>query len=247
MENLILYQSPFEKKRIGKNNDGGYVIALLPDNYDLFISGGVSDDISFEEYLLELYPKLFCYAFDGNVSKLPNDNANDRIIFHKKNLGDSNNDKLTNLHEYIEPHNNIFMKIDIEGHEFRIIPTIIEKDLMRKIKQLVIEIHSPGDIQTFPEYYKGLIDIDNTKMFDLFTKINNTHTLVHFHANNGCELQKIDGIALPHVFELTYIRNNFVTKKMKNTELLPTILDMRNVVDKDDYILEGFPYSTQLI
>ena len=34
---------------------------------------------------------------------------------------------------------------------------------------------------------------------------------------------------------------------MKNTELLPTILDMRNVVDKDDYILEGFPYSTQLI
>ena len=83
-------------------------------------------------------------------------------------------------------------------------------------------------------------------MFELFCKLNDTHTLVHFHANNGCKIQQIDGIRLPHVFELTYIRNDFVTKKMKNTEPLPTILDMRNVVDIDDYILEGFPYSTQL-
>lgn len=33
---------------------------------------------------------------------------------------------------------------------------------------------------------------------------------------------------------------------MKNTEPLPTILDIRNVVDTDDSVLEGFPYSTQL-
>jgi hypothetical protein len=243
MENLILYTSPFVKKRIGKSNDGGYVIVILPDSYDLFISGGISNDNSFEEDLLDLYPNLICYAFDGSVSQLAN--ANDRIIFHKKNLGDSNNDHLTNLHEYIQPYNNIFMKMDIEGHEFRILPTIIEQQLMHKIKQLVIEIHSPGDIHIFTEYYKGLMDIDNNKMFELFNKLNNTHTLVHFHANNGCKLQQIDGITLPHVFELTYIRNDFVTKKTKNNEPLPTILDMRNVVDKDDYTLQGFPYSTQ--
>jgi hypothetical protein len=243
MQNLILYESPFLKKRIGKNNDGGYVIATLPDTYDLLISGGVSNDISFEEQLLELYLNLICYAFDGTVSELPNNNNNNRIHFYKKNLGDSNNDNLTNLHEYIEPCNNIFMKIDIEGHEFRIMPTIIEKNLMNKIKQLVIEIHSPADIHMFPDYFNGLSDIDNNKMFDLLNKINNTHTLVHFHANNGCKLQEIDGIKLPHVFELTYIRNDFVSKKIKNTEPLPTILDMKNDINKDDYRLEGFPYS----
>jgi len=241
MDSLILYKSPFLKQRIGKNNDGGYVIVNLPDSYDLFISGGISDDISFEEYLLQLYPDLICFAFDGTISDLPNNN--NRIQFYKKNLGDSNSDNLTNLHECIEPYNNVFMKMDIEGHEFKIMPTIIENNLMNKIKQLVIEIHSPGDIRIFPEYYKGLSDIDNNNMFNLLNKINNTHTLVHFHANNGCNLQKIDGISLPHVFELTYIRNDFVTEKIKNNEPLPTILDMQNIENKEDYKLEGFPYS----
>jgi hypothetical protein len=242
MDSLILYKSPFLKQRIGKNNDGGYVIVNLPDSYDLFISGGISDDISFEEYLLQLYPELICFAFDGTISDLPN-NKNNRIKFYKKNLGDSNTDNLTNLHEYIEPYNNVFMKIDIEGHEFKIMPTIIENNLMNKIKQLVIEIHSPGDIRIFPEYYKGLSDIDNNNMFNLLNKINNTHTLVHFHANNGCNLQKIDGISLPHVFELTYIRNDFVCDKIRNTEPLPTVYDMKNIPYNDDYKLEGFPYS----
>ena len=54
MDNLILYNSPFLKQRIGKLNDGGYVIAILPDKYDLLISGGISNDISFEENLLNV-------------------------------------------------------------------------------------------------------------------------------------------------------------------------------------------------
>lgn len=240
MENLILYTSPFEKKRIGKNNDGGYVTVLLPNQYDLFISGGISDDTSFEEHLLQLHPNLLCHAFDGTIDKLPNNH--ERIIFHPKNLGDSTNNT-TNLCEYIEPYHNIFMKIDIEGHEFRIMPCIIEHNLMHKIKQLVIEIHSPGDIQMFPSYFKGLQDIDNNKMFDMLHKINATHTLVHFHANNACKMQQINNINLPHVFELTFIRNDFVTEKIQNTESLPTKLDMKNIEDWNDYILEGFPYS----
>jgi hypothetical protein len=241
MENLILYKSPFEKKRIGKNNDGGYVTVLLPNEYDIFISGGLSDDTSFEEQLLQLYPNLICHAFDGTIDQLPTNN--NRIIFYNKNLGDSNNTTMTNLCDFIEPCQNIFLKMDIEGHEFRIIPSIIQHNLMHKIKQLVIEIHSPGDIHMFPSYFKGLQDIDNHKMFDMLNKINTTHTLVHFHANNACRMQKINNIQLPHVFELTYIRNDFVTEKIQNTESLPTNLDMKNIEEANDYILEGFPYS----
>jgi len=241
MNNLIIYKSPFKKQRIGKNNDGGYVIVDLPENYDFFISGGISDDISFENHLLLLYPNLICNAFDGNIKELPDNN--NRIKFFKKNLGNTNNNDLTNLYYYIKPYNNIFMKIDIEGHEFRIMPTIIENNLMNKIKQLVIEIHSPADIHMFPNYFKDLGDIDNDKMFDLLNKINISHTLVHFHANNGCKIQEIGGIKLPHVFELTYIRNDFITEKIQNTESLPTILDMKNVINNNDYFLEGFPYS----
>ena len=243
MENLILYNSPFSKKRIGKNNDGGYVIAELPGDYDVFISGGILDDISFEVDFINNYPtNIICYAFDGTIDCIPNHN-NPNIKFIKKNLGNENNENMTNLLEYMNEYDNIFMKMDIEGHEFRIMPVIIENNYMLKIKQLVIEIHSPGDIQLYPDYFKGLSDIQNKQMFDLLQQINKTHTLVHFHANNGCKIQNIDGILLPHVFELTFIRNDFMPNKIRNRISLPTSIDMPNLPYKPDYYLSGFPYS----
>jgi hypothetical protein len=243
MENLILYNSPFPKKRIGKSNDGGYVIAELPKDYDIFISGGISNDISFEVDFINNYSKnIICYAFDGTISSIPNNN-NPNIKFIKKNLGNENNENTTNLLEYMNEYNNIFMKMDIEGHEFRIMPVIIEHNYMLNIKQLVIEIHSPGDIQLYPDYFKGLSDIHNKQMFDLLQQINKTHTLVHFHANNGCNMQKIDDIQLPHVFELTFIRNDFISNKMRNIIALPMSIDMPNLPYKLDYYLSGFPYT----
>ena len=242
MDNLILYESPYPKLRIGKNNDGGYVISNLPGEYDLFISGGISNDISFEENFLNIFPNLKCIAFDGTINYLPKKNNN--IDFIKKNLGDTNSFDTSNLDEYICVNKNIFMKIDIEGHEFKLLPSIIKSDKMINIKQLIIEIHSPADIDKFPNYFKGLSFVDNNLMFNMFSEINKTHTLVHLHANNGCLMQQINGINLPHVFELTYIRNDFVTTKILNTESLPTKLDMPNIISKPDYELNGFPYTS---
>ena len=74
MEHLILYNTPLTKIRVGNQNDGGYVIAKLENKYDLFIAGGICDDISFEEDFIKLYPDLLCYAFDGTIDSLPNNN-----------------------------------------------------------------------------------------------------------------------------------------------------------------------------
>ena len=225
-------------------NDGGYVIAELPGSYGLLLAGGVSDDISFETQLLDIYLGLECYAFDGTVKSLPHQDP--RVKFVNKNLAPDNTDTTTNLREYIADKDDIFMKMDIEGHEFLVLPTLFEDNCMQKIKQLVVEIHSPADIQMFPDYFKGLSDVKNPQMFRLFENLNKTHTLVHFHANNGCKMNIVDGIKLPHVFELTYIRNDFITEKIQNTEPLPTALDMRNKSWEPDYELRGFPYSTEV-
>ncbi len=240
MENLILYKSPYDKIRLGRQHDGGYVIANLPNNYDLFISGGIANDVSFEKDLLSRYSNLKGYAFDGSINYLPE--VVDKLIFVKKYLGNHNDEYTTNLIEYIENYNDMFFKIDIEGHEFRLMPEIINKGYMNKIKQLVIEIHSPADINMFPDYFKGLQDINNNSMFNLLNELNKTHTLIHFHANNGCKMQKIDNIDLPHVFELTYIRNDFVSERLKNKEPLPTNIDMKNIKDKPDYSFNFYPY-----
>jgi len=244
MQGLVLYKCPFSKRRVGKSNDGGYVIAKLPGSYDLLLAGGVSDDISFEMQFLDMHPGLKCYAFDGTVKSLPQQNS--RITFVNKNLAPVNSETTTNMREYMTDKHDIFMKMDIEGHEFRVLPMLIEHNSIRAIKQLVVEIHSPADIQMFPDYFKGLSDIKNSDMFQLFENLNKTHTLVHFHANNACNMSVVEGIKLPHVFELTYIRNDFVQEKIKNTDPLPTNIDMRNIPWKPDYELRGFPYSTEL-
>jgi len=240
MDNLIVYRSPFEKMRIGSNADGGYVTAKLPGGYDLFISGGIANNVDFEEHFLKIHPNIIGYGFDGTINNLPKSVNN--FIFIKKNLGNANNNRLTNLVDYVQQHKNIFMKIDIEGHEFRVMPEIIKHDLMQNIKQLVIEIHTPFDIQLYPDYFEGLEDINNSNMFQLLSDLNKTHTIIHFHANNGCNMAEYDNVKIPHVFELTYIRNDFIKEKVKNNEQLPTKLDFKNVQHKPDYSFDSYPY-----
>ena len=260
MEHLILYKSPYNKIRLGNNNDGGYVITELPGTYDLFISGGITDDINFEVGFLNKYIytnlELKCYAFDFMISNLSDirisididiDNIKSKIIYINKKLGYENKNtepiNVTNLYDYMKDYNNIFMKIDIEGHEFRLLPSIIENNNMEKIKQLVIEIHTPADIQLFPDYFKGLSDIKNNNMFELLNNINKTHTLIHFHANNGCKNQIIDNIEVPHVFECTYIRNDYyITEKIKNNIPLPMNIDMKNIHCKEDFYINYYPF-----
>jgi hypothetical protein len=167
MDNLIVYKSPYQKFRVGRQYDGGYVILVLPGNYDAFISCGINDDISFEQHVMYIYPYLTCTAFDGTIDNLPYPES--KIRFVKKNIGSVNSETLTNLHEYIEPYNDIFLKMDIEGHEFDSLNTFSE-DQFKKIKQLVIEIHTPSDIQLHPTYFKGLSHITNNSMFGLLKK-----------------------------------------------------------------------------
>jgi len=233
MESLIVYESPFPKRRIGRPHDGGYVIADLPGSYDVLLSGGISDDISFENHFLDLYPGVPCFAFDGTITQLPQE-AHSDIQFIKKNLGSENSDSVSNLSHY--EYSDMFVKIDIEGHEYNVIP---QMDLSR-VKQLVLEVHTPADIHLHPTYYKGL-SVTNGDMFSMLNKINQTHTLVHFHANNGPGTHTLDGVFVPNVFELTYIRG--LTKK-RNTESFPTLLDMKNVVHKPEHTFSGFPWQS---
>jgi hypothetical protein len=57
-------------------------------------------------------------------------------------------------------------------------------------------------------------------------------------------MQQIDGVDVPHVFELTFIRNDYVAQRRLNTEPFPTRIDMKNMPDKPEYYFAGFPYST---
>ena len=226
---LTAYDIPNKLIRIGPKEDGGYVIAD-GFNYDLFISCGIADDIRFEEAFLDIH-KIKCIAFDGTIKSFPAHRNN--IEWIPKNIGFLNTEKTTNLREYIQNRDNIFLKMDIEGCEFNWLDCMTENEL-EKFSQIVIEVHWPFDIYRM----------------NMLKKLNKTHYIIHIHGNNYCDKDipkhlpsgrtydgtvtinnnRLPEIKLPEVFEITYINKKLCDKssvKMKQA-LFPTLLDSPN-------------------
>jgi len=220
LSHLQVYKSSHKKVRVGKDYDGGYIICDIPNiKYDIFISGGIETDISFENTFLEKYPDLDCVAYDGTISELPS-GAHPKIQFHRKNLGDTNSDTYSNLQEYFEKYNNIFMKMDIEGWEYPLFDSIRDDQLL-KISQLVIEFHNPY-------------------LVTLQSRLAKTHWLVHFHANNASGMGP-NGV--PNVYECTYIRKDYDSNVIPNPDPIPNPeIDMPNLQAYPDIILSGYPF-----
>ena len=221
---LTVYKSPFPKMRIGRETDGGYVIAIIPNHtYDLLLAGGIANDISFEEHFLQVYDQTKCIALDGTINQLPT--TNDRIMFIKKNIGKFNSAELTNLHDIIDSYKSIFVKMDIEGAEINWLKSLTD-DHLNKFDQIVIEFHYP--------FTKN----DNEALI----KLNTNHSLIHFHGNNACGVRDVDGINIPNIFECTYIHNRFITKLELNNENIPSIFDRPNINNKAEIFLDYAPF-----
>jgi len=221
---LKVYESPFKKLRLGKDNDGGYIIVDIPNvKYRLFLSGGIEYDISFEEDFINKYNNVLCCAFDGSIKQLPK--INDKINFCSIFIGNEDNNQYTNLHYFIDKFDNIFIKMDIEGGEVEWIKSLSDEQL-NKFNQIVIEFHFPF----------------SDKEIEMFDKINQNHYLVHFHGNNACGVVNHKRVIIPNVFECTYLNKKyFIDKPKLNKELIPSVLDMPNI-DKEDIFINYEPF-----
>lgn len=233
INDLIIYKSDYNKLRIGRNSDGGYVVLDIPNiNYDIFISGGISNDDSFEHDFINKYKNVFCEAFDFSVDKLPN--PSEKIHFNKKFISTINDDKYTNLQFYMEKYNNIFLKLDIEGSEHKWFDYLNDTQL-NNISQMVVEFH----------YYPNI-----TKNFKNFSKINKFFHLVHLHANNcrtklnNSGLFDYKGNIIPWVFECTYVNKKHIHNiKLNNNQVPDNRFDYKNLKYNDDINLNYFPYK----
>ncbi len=245
-EVLTLYTSPYPKMRLGgtqeeqlisaegvalSRSDGGYVISNIPNvEYSLLLSGGIGDDISFEEAFCNLYSNVKCVAFDGTIENITINN--DNVSFIKKNISPNNdetsNPPTTNLKNFIDLHDNIFLKMDIEHHEHPWIQSLSENQ-MNKFSQIVIEIH-------------GWYNMINT-----FEKLNKNHYLIHFHGNTNQGIKLQQGILIPKIFEATYLHKKyFINPPELNKDILPTKLDRMNCIGDKEFFIDYPPFVHNL-
>lgn len=220
---LRVYTPLEPKTRIGcPNGDGGYVVIDMKDaKYDVLIAGGVADQVHFEDTFLERW-KIPCFAYDGTIQgKFPE--TKNPIVFVNKNIGSVETATETNMHDLFNTYEHIFVKMDIEGAEYPWFKSLDDKKL-EKIEQMVVELHPPHD-------------------FEQLERLAKTHWLVHVHANNYAGMYHLaPDIAVPYVFECTFIRKKDGEKLELNTEPFPTTYDRPNTLDRPDHKLIGYPF-----
>ena len=225
--NFYSYEG-IKKQRIGSKYDGGYIVCLdINQNYDMIISGGAGNNISFEKELISIIDQdCIIYDHTVNIKNIHNyHNLNNKKLIHSKTKLNKNNQHFFN---FINTYKNIFLKLDIEGGEYELLECLTQEQI-RRFKQIVIEIHRPY------AYNK----------FNLIKKLFTNHRLIHLHANNCCGTTNIIGIEMPKIIELTLIRNDTIpsdTILIPNTANLPTELDFPNLRFKPEIQLDYYPF-----
>lgn len=231
--NLKIYEAydehgPIELMRLGKNNDGGYVVPVAAlRSADVLLGYGIDNDISFEEGFSAYYQKP-SFGFDCGVDKVKANNP----LFHFINecIGSSTfvykHQKVSGgvstfsyqLKKLELEKKNIFIKMDIEGAEFDAMPDILKYS--STISGVVLEIHF------------GPVRNNLKQANDLLAAINKDFLLVHVHGNN-CDKNWLHASTnhktIPATLELTYINKKSIKHaKRIPSQLVPNQLDMSN-------------------
>ncbi|MDB4821275.1 FkbM family methyltransferase [Candidatus Pelagibacter sp.] len=140
--------------------------------------------------------------------------------FELKISNENIKNKEITIDEIFRDHDNLILKIDIEGSEYKVLKQILNNS--KKINNLLIEFH---DIQKNMNLIKDFIDQSN----DL--------KLIHIHGNNySCTDENID----PNIIELTFTNIEKIGLEQKITEKNYPIdkLDYKNIPRKKDFILK---------
>tara|TARA_B110000971_G_C20020378_1_gene506013 strand:+ start:101 stop:868 length:768 start_codon:yes stop_codon:yes gene_type:complete len=231
--------------RIGNINDGGYLIPEQSLNASrLLYSFGLADDWSFEEeFFIKTNAKVICYDPTVNWKffvKLFFRNFksflkyyqyksffNGKNIIHEQKIispagtffKSINKNDIVDLDTLLTESSkkNIFFKIDIEGHEYRILNQLIK--YASRMTGLAIEFHNCD--------LNSLRIQDFIKRFDL--------QLVHIHVNNW---GFISPSRFPSALELTFSPKQFNRKAIDLNDKFPNDLDSPNDPNLNDYSIE---------
>ena len=150
------------------------------------------------------------------ITFFKNDNKHHIIKIGTQNI----DDKEITISKILRNQNNVILKIDIEGDEYKILNEIINNS--EKINSLIIEFHN---IHKYMDLIKEFIE--NSKALKL----------IHIHANNFAGKNDAGD---PNVLELTFINTKNIKLELTKTEKNYPLknLDYKNTHRKDDFLLK---------
>ncbi len=247
LPNIFKPKYETELVRIGKNNDGGYIIPIKSLNHTKKLySFGLSDDFSFEEDFykktnaevscydssvnFKFFLKPFLFGHFNNLfkyigySKFFNGKDKQHIKKNIVPLGTYVHNKLDNKN-IIEDISSLLKEDDTENLFFKI---DIEGSEYRILNQLIE--HSSLMTGLAIEFHDFDLHIDKIKKFIEIFELQ----IVHIHVNNW---GYINSDFLPRALEITFSPSKFNTE-IKEEKKYPIELDQPNNPQYEDLPIE---------
>ena len=213
--------SPKKLIRLGPAGDGGY---LVPDDLaeiTACFSPGVSDEAGFE--LSIAHRGIPCYLADASVNEEPV--KHEQIFFEPKFLGPtSDGGRFISLHDWVASKDvadgDLLLQMDIEGAEYEVLSSA-PKELLGRFRVIAIELHHLEHILTNKFSAIG---------FGAFLDVlKEQFEVVHIHPNNNRRPVVHEGIEIPPVIEVTFLRKDrFSETPSSQGVTLPNPLDADN-------------------
>lgn len=211
----------------GDRGDGGYLHPNNLEEISYCYSPGVADTADFEKELSDSF-NIKSFMADASVKDSPISNKN--FAFIPKFIGAQSKGEFITLSDWMnetigDTKENIILQMDIEGGEFDVL-MFEDSSTLARFSTMTIEFHN----------LQKMFEKDFLKMVSaIFEKIYKNFSICHVHPNNCCGIASLDGIDIPRVIEVTFIRNDLVKGLLNNNPIkLPHILDRKNVEQNED-------------
>lgn len=232
MLTLDLYTK--EAIRLGRDNDGGYVVLKRSKPYKYLLSFGIANDVSFEQDFVRRYPSCKTYCFDPSVVELPS--HVEGAVFYKKGItSKAYNDYLDifqvlslicepELSDFKNNGEDIFVKMDIEGNEWDVLGGRAY-EFFENIDQLAIEIH----FTSISRGSKYLLPLYMIRRYFLLRKLKENFVIYNIHANNTGGVTSFKNFVIPHCIELSLLNKKSLSAYMQDLNQVsnPTLPEIK--------------------
>lgn len=213
--------------RIGGMGDGGYLHPNNLKDISYCYSPGTSYTVKFEKELSDRY-NIKSFMADASIKDI--NIKGDNFEFISKFIGAYSKNEFITLSDWIsqtkinDKRKGKILQMDIEGGEYDVL-VYEDADTLGQFSTMIIEFHGLQKLFTY----------DFLKMFSaIFEKIYKHFSICHVHPNNCCGIAELNGISVPRVFEVTFIRNDLLKKYANNKKItLPHPLDRKNTENED--------------
>lgn len=218
----------FDMVRVGRANDGGYVMCgdFNPNMHAY--SFGIDDDNSWDMNI-HLLGDINVYMFDHTIKQVPM--FCHGLHWERKGIGVSDEKDLLSLASILANNGdlynrNLILKMDVEGAEWDILESL-DDHIIDNFKQMLFEFHNITDTSM------------QERIIYVLERLNETHQVAWVHGNNFVFAEKDQEILMPDSIEVLYVRRDSYDISDDASDQIFD-LDMPNNPLRTDFELSGW-------